>query len=96
MQFNRYEQPRFITLGDRLVDIYGIVDILPFLVAAPNEGTTPTVFHKVNLISGEWLKVFDDEGKEAIEAILARQGKDVRVLREKAHRACENRCYSVR
>ena len=83
-------------MGDRLVDIYGIVDILPFQVAAPQQGTTPVVFHKVNLISGEWLKVFDDEGKEAIEAILARQGTDVRALREKAHRACENRCYSVR
>jgi hypothetical protein len=36
MQFHNHQQPRFITLGDRLVDIYGIVDILPFQVETPN------------------------------------------------------------
>lgn len=90
MQFRKRQQPRFITLGDRQIDIYGIVDILPFQVETPNRGTTPLVCHKVNLISGEWLTVFDSEGKKIIETLLVRQGVDVDALREEVDKA--NNC----
>ena len=82
MQFHNHQQPRFITLGDRLVDIYGIVDILPFQVETSHRGTTPLICHKVNLISGEWLRVLDSEDKKTIETLLVRQGVDVEALRE--------------
>ncbi len=90
MQFHNHQQPRFITLGDRLVDIYGIVDILPFQVEAPNRGTTPVVCHKVNLISGESLRVLDEEDKKTIETLLVRQGVDVDAVREEVDKA--NHC----
>ena len=53
MQFHNQQQPRFITLGDRLVDIYGIVDILPFQMDSSGRGNTSLICHKINLINVE-------------------------------------------
>lgn len=95
MQFHNQQQPRFITLGDRLVDIYGIVDILPFQMDSSGRGNTSLICHKINLITGEWLSIFDDEDKRTIETILARQGVDVQSLREETYKSCYNRKHSL-
>ena len=85
MQFHHRQQPKFITLGNRSINVYAITDILPFQVETSNQETTPAIFHKVGLISGDWLKVFDNEGKETIEAILKAQGVNVETLRKQAN-----------